>query len=1097
MRKSGQLADVGRAVVLAAVYVTTARIGLSLGAVSGVATSVWPPTGISLAALLLFGYRLWPGIACGALLVNLWAGLPVFAAAGIAAGNTLEALCGVYLLQRVVGFRSSLERLEDVLGLVVLAAVLSSAESATVGVTSAWLAGVIPSINFGTAWWAWWVGDALGDLVLAPVLLVWSRRPRLRSASRTVEAAVLVVVLGTLCVTVFTRGSNIHLPYYPEPYAVFPLLVWAALRFGQPGTTIATLMASTIAIWGTAQGWGPFAHETVNSSLMLLQTFMGVAATTALVLGAVITERKAAARELQRLAAQVAQQARTLDGILSASPDHVYTLDRAGRYTYASLAGARAMGRERSDIVGQTSAGLGLPTSVSGRATAQRESVFATGRPLVSEVQLPTTSGLRDFEYTMSPILLADGSVEAVVVSARDITERTRAAEALQESEARYRQLIELSPDTIAVHRDGRIVFVNTAGVKLLGAPSAAALVGKPILDFVHPDYHALAIERVHQMVDEHKPVERIEEKFVRFDGTVVDVEVVAMALTYQNQPAVQVVIHDITQRKEAEEARRRTEAHFRSLIENSLDLIAVVDSGGIFRYASPSNRRVLGYAPEELVGKNAFAFFHPDDAARIEAVFVNALQHPGDTPLVEFRFRHKNGSWRFIEAIGNNVLDELGGTTVVINSRDITDRKLAEQALEQEAHVSQTLADMGRELISSPDRPMVLDRLCQVTVEVLCADYSTTSLFDPQRQAYFVAAGAGYGEEAWESLRIQTTPATVFGDLLAQLERDEVVQLRVADFPNPVLRSHALQLGVSHGLFVALRRGSEIIGIHTVYRREPADFSVQQVRIARGVAQLASLALEHARVLTELEGANRVKSDFVATMSHELRTPLNVIMGYTALVLDGAFGTLTFELAEIVERVDVNARALRDLIEATLDISRLETGRVPLDITGVHLADLIAEVESETRELQRRPGIQFVWDVGKDLPFTYMDAMKLKVVLKNLIGNAVKFTEHGTITVGAYTVNGGVEISVADTGIGISPEALPVIFDAFRQADSSSTRGHGGVGLGLYIVRRLLDLLEGTIAVESAVGYGSTFRVWLPTREARGGEGLRGDRSN
>jgi integral membrane sensor domain MASE1 len=172
------LRDVARMGGVCGLYIATALGGLSLDAVSGVAAAVWPPTGIALAALLLYGACLWPGIAMGAFLVNLFVGAPVLVASGMALGNTLEAVLGTVLLTRVVGFRPSLARLQDVLGLVVLAAGGSTLVSATIGVTSGWLGGVIPAATYGEAWRTWWLGDALGDLVVAPLLCVWSGRGR-------------------------------------------------------------------------------------------------------------------------------------------------------------------------------------------------------------------------------------------------------------------------------------------------------------------------------------------------------------------------------------------------------------------------------------------------------------------------------------------------------------------------------------------------------------------------------------------------------------------------------------------------------------------------------------------------------------------------------------------------------------------------------------------------------------------------------------------------------------------------------------------------------------------------------------------------------
>jgi signal transduction histidine kinase len=166
------------------------------------------------------------------------------------------------------------------------------------------------------------------------------------------------------------------------------------------------------------------------------------------------------------------------------------------------------------------------------------------------------------------------------------------------------------------------------------------------------------------------------------------------------------------------------------------------------------------------------------------------------------------------------------------------------------------------------------------------------------------------------------------------------------------------------------------------------------------------------------------------------------------------------------------------------LDISRFEAGRLPIELREVELTELMTELQQDMANRIIKPGVTVEWR-APSLPFFFhTDRAKLKVIVKNLLGNALKFTEQGTITVEAHPLTDGVEMTVSDTGIGIPAEILPVIFDMFRQGDSATARRYGGVGLGLYIVRRLLDLLGGTVSVESTMGRGSTFRVWAPNRQ-------------
>lgn len=288
-------AHVARIGMLASAYVITAKLGLLMDAVSGFATTVWPPTGIALASLYLFGIRLWPGVAIGAFVVNLTAGAPFLTACGMAAGNTLEAVVGVWLLRRFAGNRGLLDRISGVIAFVVFASGLSTMVSATLGVTSGWLGGVIAPARAGEAWLTWWLGDALGSLVVAPFFLVWAERPRVAwPASRIAEALTLIASLAVISVLIFGPMFTTDQANFLQPYVLLPFLIWAALRFGSHGTVTATLVVAILAVWRTAEGFGPFARGTLNESLLLLQAFMGVVAVTMLIFAAGVSERRRA-----------------------------------------------------------------------------------------------------------------------------------------------------------------------------------------------------------------------------------------------------------------------------------------------------------------------------------------------------------------------------------------------------------------------------------------------------------------------------------------------------------------------------------------------------------------------------------------------------------------------------------------------------------------------------------------------------------------------------------------------------------------------------------------------------------------------------------
>ena len=253
---------------------------------------------------------------------------------------------------------------------------------------------------------------------------------------------------------------------------------------------------------------------------------------------------------------------------------------------------------------------------------------------------------------------------------------------------------------------------------------------------------------------------------------------------------------------------------------------------------------------------------------------------------------------------------------------------------------------------------------------------------------------------------------------------------------------------------------------------------------VARAFAGLAATTLHNLRLAGDVERARRLKTEFVATMSHELRTPLNVIMGYNDLLLEGAFGELAADIQSTLARTQRSARELLALITATLDLSRLESGESPVRVEPVVVSELFDQLRAETvTDAQSKVGLE--WQLASGLPGLETDRGKLATVLRNLIDNALKFTQQGMVRVSAEAAEDAVVFTVADSGIGIGEQDLPIIFELFRQVEPAHTRRHGGVGLGLYMVKSLLMQLRGEMEVDSTVGQGSRFLVRIPTRLA------------
>jgi signal transduction histidine kinase/ActR/RegA family two-component response regulator len=405
---------VGGQLLLAAIYFGAAKLGLALAFQAEQVTAVWPPTGIALSAVLLFGYRSTAGVALGAFLANLTTPNETWlTAAGIALGNTLEAVAAVWLLRRFIHFRPALDRLADVLGLVGLAAALSTMVSATIGVTTLAVTGVHSWSAFPALWWLWWLGDSAGAILIAPVILTlaaswpWPRPSRLRLLEATALSVTLAVTLLVVFAGIVPPGglTGLHSTVPGLEFTVFPLVVWAALRFGQPGSTLLTAVASGFAVWGTVHGFGPFVGGTPHENLIHLQAYMAIVAVTALLLSAAVAER----RTTELAASQRAEELETLMDVL---PVAVWIArDPQCRQISGNRAGHQLL---------RVPVGQNLSKSAPGPDRPAGFKIYHQGREVPSEelpMQIAAGQGMlvRDF---LEDIVFSDGSVASAFGSA-------------------------------------------------------------------------------------------------------------------------------------------------------------------------------------------------------------------------------------------------------------------------------------------------------------------------------------------------------------------------------------------------------------------------------------------------------------------------------------------------------------------------------------------------------------------------------------------------------------------------------------------------------------------------------------------------------
>ena len=416
-------------VLVAAAYVAFAELGFSLAYATKQVTAVWPPTGIAVAVLVILGYRVWPGIFAGALVSNALSHEPLVTAGAIAAGNTLGPVIGVYLLRRVGRFDAALERVQDVLALVLLASMVGMTVTATNGVLNLAAAHIVPWSAFATTWRLWWTGDAMGVLLFAPLILTWwtpGRRPAVRWSS-VLEGAALAVALVALCAIVFLSSAA-------SGYSVYPVIIWSALRFRQRATALAVVAISAIAIWGSTHGLGPFSAGPLDARLSLLVTFMAMLAVSGMLLGAIIAERRKATAQSQ--AAE-----RRFHLVAEAVPQMVWTADPTGWIDWHNERWYEYTGQQPSEAAGWGWQRAHHPNDYQ-RIMRQWPRSIATGDPFSMESRIRRHDGsYRWFLVRAEPVRDGAGAVARwygtntdVDDQKRQLQQTTRVAHTLQAS---------------------------------------------------------------------------------------------------------------------------------------------------------------------------------------------------------------------------------------------------------------------------------------------------------------------------------------------------------------------------------------------------------------------------------------------------------------------------------------------------------------------------------------------------------------------------------------------------------------------------------------------------------------------------------------
>jgi PAS domain S-box-containing protein len=707
---------------------------------------------------------------------------------------------------------------------------------------------------------------------------------------------------------------------------------------------------------------------------------------------------------------------------------------------------------------------------------------------------------LVDISLTVSPIRRPDGTIIGASKIARDITERKRSAAQLLQAAA----IVENSDDAIiSKNLDGVILSWNRGAERLYGY-TAEETIGQPVTMLI-PEGMPDEEPRILNQIKRGERVDHYETVRLRKDGTPIDVSLTVSPVKDANGRIVGAskIARDITLRKSAEETRRLLSA----IVETSDDAIMSADMELKITAWNAGAEKMFGYSAAEVLGADAMILTPPDRVAETKARFESFLRERAPHHFETVR-RAKDG--RLIEvAMTVSPLtgegDQLRGVSAV--ARDISVSKKAEATLREQSEIIETVNRIGQAVAGELDQHKLVQTVTDAATEITAAHFGAFfyNILDERGASYMLYTLSGVPREAFAHF-----PMPRATDLFGPTFRGEGTILINDVRLDPRYGKNSPYYGMPEGhlpvvsylAVPVVSRSGEVIGGLFFGDPKAGVFTERTSRIVEGLAAQAAVAMDNARLYDaaqraraeaeqvaeekerlyiEAQESSRLKDEFLATVSHELRTPLTAILGWAHMLRTGQLNNdSSVKAFETIER---NARTQAQLIDDLLDVSRIITGKLRIDVRPVDPNSFIEAAIESVRPAAEAKGVRVQRIIDTGVVTVSGDPVRLQQVVWNLLSNAIKFTPRGgRVQVRLERINSHIEISVSDSGAGIAPEFLPYVFDRFRQADGRTTRQHGGLGLGLAIVRHLVELHGGTVRAESpGGGQGAAFTVLLP----------------
>ncbi len=795
----------------------------------------------------------------------------------------------------------------------------------------------------------------------------------------------------------------------------------------------------------------------------------------------------------------------------------IITADVNGTITEANDAFLKMVGYTREDLL-TGKVRWDAMTPLEYRAVDRR----AIAQMLTTGVNTPYEKEYIRKDGSRIPILLGstlfEGLQEQGVGFVLDLSDRKQTEQALQQALQRLTFHVDNSPLAVVEwDRNYRVSRWSQQAEAIFGWKAEEVLGKQPSdWEFVYPEDLDEVKAVIGRLVDGSEQRNMVRNRNYTKDGSIVYCEWYSSALLDEsgNFESVLCLVLDVTARKRVEEALRQSEQRYRSLVVATSQIVWTTDPEGQV-VDMPEWRAYTGQSQEEVKGLGWLAAVHPEDRDRTAQVWSEAVRTKS-LYQTEYRMRGVEGNYRYFSVRGVPVLADGNIREWVGTCTDITQRKSAEEQIRLHTTRLQALAEASRSFSEAVlDFQAVLDTVSRLLAELI-GDTCVIRLLSKDGQWFELVTVDRFNPEAMPT--DETSSSALMRELLAAPQpSDRGLTSRVMQTGQPLLipvvSQEELRASVHqnylpyldrfsvHSILIApLRVRGRAIGTVEIFRdRAGCPYNVDDLVFLQDLADRAALAIENARLYRQAVEANRLKDDFLAVVSHELRTPINAVLGWATLLRTRKFNPE--KIAQALEVIERNAKLQTQLIEDLLDISCLMRGQLRLNCRPLDLIPVLEAAIKTVLPTAEAKKIQLVSVLEPAVGLVWADPDRFQQVIWNLLSNAIKFTptdgqvELRLLTVSSSkshtTANGQrttqkyAQIEVSDTGIGISPDFLPYVFDRFRQAENATTRSQGGLGLGLAIVRQLVELHGGTVRVDSlGIGQGATFTVQLPLWE-------------